>query len=294
MRSSDGSSVEIHHNDGLQNDDLESDPEAKQAAAEASSNDTVQQDPAPELKLGKRPIRKWSKRWWRRKFADLWYIIRKEHVLVGIMVPLHEELAVLTRFQSLLCFYTEIQLSLAVAGLFLGTSQTATNAGLVAFLSIMVVSPASLLLPYMFTSSQKIVSTSVRISHENRTKTDPKPIKRSSSVGIHTIVSRHTHELRKSVTPVVPFTLPKDDAQDDRQSWTTLLGGRGTSNNKVTPAHAAARDQAKISPPNKMSLFSAFSAGKRSKVSPVKQLKGRYPSALAAKMLRKKRKELEV
>ena len=199
-----------------------------------------------------------------------------------------------TRFQRLLCFYVEIQLALAAVGLFVGTSQTATNAGLVAFLSIMVVSPASLLLPYMFTSSQKIVSTSVRISHENRTKTDPKPIKRSSSVGIHTIVSRHTHELRKSVTPVVPFTLPKDDAQDDRQSWTTLLGGRGTSNNKVTPAHAAARDQAKISPPNKMSLFSAFSAGKTSKVSPVKQLKGRYPSALAAKMLRKKRKELEV
>ena len=213
MRSSDGSSVEIHHNDGLQNDDQESDPEAKQAAAEASSNDTVQQDPAPELKLGKRPIRKWSKRWWRRKFADLWYIIRKEHVLVGIMVPLHEELAVLTRLQGLLCFYVEIELALAAGGLFVGTTQTATNAGLVAILSIVVVSPASLLIPYVFTVSQTLVSTTVLISRQNR-RTDSARTNSSSSVGMHTIVKLLMAPKKSNVVPSLAVNMLREKRKD--------------------------------------------------------------------------------
>ena len=246
-----------------------------------------QQTPEPEPDEIQPRKRRCGKRWWRQQLAELWYITRKEHAVIAMLVPLHEELAVLTRLQSLLCFYVEIQLALAAGGLFLGTSQTASNAAFVAFLSMMLVSPASLVLPYMFTTSQTIVSTTVLVSRQNRRNGAAPRKRRRSSVGLHTVVARSSEQQQKSQTAVVPFSLPKHNAKATHQSLDALLG-RGASN-KITPAHAATRDENRMSPPK----MNWLSAGNASKVSPVKKHQGRKPSAFAAKMLRKKKRDLQ-
>ena len=127
-------------------------------------------------------------------------------------MPLPEEIAVFTRAQRLLCYYVEIQLALAAVGLFLGTKQTAANAGLVAFISIMVVSPASLFLPYMFTTSQKLVSTTVRISRENRRARVVAPPQRcglccTTRALIHTNTHLPTHSLTCLLTHSLTHSL---------------------------------------------------------------------------------------
>jgi len=105
---------------------------AENAAEEAHTQAKVEQEqtrnPAsgPQQTLETKPVtkppRKCGKRWWKIQLADLWYIIRKEHLLIGIIVPLNEELTVFTRFQRLVCYYVEIQLALAAVGMFVSTS----------------------------------------------------------------------------------------------------------------------------------------------------------------------------
>ena len=151
MSSRSGTVIHIHHDDDLDMEAEHATFEAEKAAVEANAELTAEQEPtqtpasdvvpratavaplvqiAPrytaaaqqthEPKSGERQPRRCSKRWWKQKLANLWYIIRKEHALIGMLVPLTEELAVFTRFQMLWCFYVEIQLALAAAGLFVG------------------------------------------------------------------------------------------------------------------------------------------------------------------------------
>ena len=198
----------------------------------------------------------------------MWYIIRKEHTLIGMLVPLPEEIAVFTRAQRLLCYYVEIQLALAAVGLFLGTSQTAANAGLVAFISIMVVSPASLFLPYMFTTSQKIVSTTVRISRQSRKARMSTPRKRRYLSGMYSSAGPTSMHPKIDHQVVVPLTM----VTESTKSWNTIL--RQTTSKKVIPLDSTATEQRSITP---------------------KQAKGiiKQPSTFAANMLRKKKREVQ-
>merc|ERR1712032_1810154 len=129
--------MHIHHDDDLdleaEHATLEAEKNIVQADAEGSPYDTFdaavvpsQEDTAereqvrtpasdaqetPETKPKKRTFKRWSKQWRKQQLGELWYIVRKEHPVIGMIAPLHEELAVMTRFQSLLCFYVEIQLA---------------------------------------------------------------------------------------------------------------------------------------------------------------------------------------
>ena len=255
--------------------------------ARTPSSDSQQ---TPETEPDKSQPRRCGKRWWKQQLAELWYITRKEHPLIGMIAPLHEELAVLTRFQGLLCYYVETQLALASVALFLGTSQTAVNAGIVALISILVVSPADLLLPYMFTTSQTLVSTTVRISREyRRSGAAPQKRKRSFVSSMPSIVGKLENQ-----AVVVPFS--KDVADVAQQTLTELFGG--SKHSKVVPAalvkgncdDADAKGAHETSSPK----MGWLSAGKTSNTTPVKTRKERKASAFAAKMLLKRRSDMEV
>ena len=255
----------------------------------------------------------WFKRWCKRckrSLAELWKITRQEHTLIGIVVPLDEEMAVFTRFQRLLCYYVEIQVALAASGFFISRSQDdALKTGLVALISLVLASPASLLLPWMFNTSQAIVSTTtwmVKVNHKRMTKsTSINDLARlrsnSSQHGIHDIVRLSSKTKQASDTPVASRApaLPLAAAQNKlcepnsrvrRQSWGDQL--LGPKDNKVTPfAAMPPRPDGKNGPqrmPSQLAWTLAIDGPKATR-SPSR----RKSNVIATRMIRKQKKQIE-
>ena len=292
-----------------------------------------------------KPPTRWMrfKAWCRRSLARLWYITREEHTLIGLAVPLDEEWAVFTRFQRLLCYYAEIQCSLAVSGLFINTAQTnGTQTAVVALISIILASPAALLLPWMFNTSQTIVSTTVWMYKYNhaaarrssfgrmtsRASTASSHSSSSQSVGIrgiHDILrspSQHKKLRQASLNlraDVQPFVAPKGkiSLKMRRESWGEQLVG--SKSNKVTPIETvSSRDNDEPSlamPPrpeqstanagdksgeadahSKSGWMLALSGSKgtaKNAINSGKVSRSRLSSALATRMMRKQKKQIE-
>ena len=256
------------------------------------------------------------KQWWSKHMATLWYIIRKEHTFFGIVAPLPEELAVFTRFQRLLCFYVEIELALAATGLFFGKTQHGgSNVAVVAFMSLLVVSPATLLLPWMFTTAQTIVSTTVlKLEQDHRSARTTST--RRPSLQMHDVVRRQSiHHRRHSTvefadlkTAVSPFVAATAQANTSK----TQPGRRSqVKNNQVVPAHAVQSDtpasveallgrgNARRASQELSPLKRGWSVDEHSEATPPNKviqswsLDGGKSSALAAKILHTQKKHMD-
>ena len=89
-------------------------------------------------------------RWWRKRLEDLGGIIRTEHTIVAFVCPMKEELIYYSRVQRLLCYFAEVQMALAVTAFFVRQQQTTAGAAFVALISIMFMTPITVVVPWMF------------------------------------------------------------------------------------------------------------------------------------------------
>ena len=81
---------------------------------------------------------------------ELGEIVRSEHTIVAFICPLKAELIYYSRVQRVFCYFAEVQMALAVTAFFVRQQQTTTGAAFVALISILFMTPITVVVPWMF------------------------------------------------------------------------------------------------------------------------------------------------